>query len=129
MVKGRKSEGEFSPHPELADLYARVQGLIQARKTTAKWLYERIGMTKTGYRQMWEAGSVKLLTLNSMAKAFDMDRDQLLDMKGDDTSPAKAQYPTPSPSSTTAEPAPKLYLEQRVEKLEAVVAALQKRKG
>lgn len=106
-----------SPTARLAWLKARVDKLREGQKHTDKWLYERIGMTKTGYRQMWERDTVRFTTLESIATALNVTVLDLLDKEK-------------PPSSTTAEPATqygKVYLEDRVDELERRVAALERK--
>ncbi len=109
---------EISTTARLAWLRGRVDKLLADRKLTTKWLYERIGMTKTGYRQMWERDTVKYMTLMEIAEALRVPMPELLDMQG--------------AASTTAEPAAEYrvrrYLEDRVDELERRMAELERKK-
>lgn len=109
---------EISTTARLAWLRGRVDKLLADRKLTTKWLYERIGMTKTGYRQMWERDTVKYMTLVEIADALRVPLNELLGMEG--------------ASTTAGEPAPayggRRYLEERVDELERRMAELERKK-
>lgn len=52
----------------LGAMRRRVENLLTERGMTTKWLYEGIGMSKVGYRQMWERDSIKVRSLVSIAR-------------------------------------------------------------
>lgn len=102
----------------LAWLRERVDKLLADRKLTTKWLYERIGMTKTGYRQMWERDTVKYLTLVEIASALRMPLNELLGL----------QTATSATAEPSAEYRVRRYLEDRVDELERRMAELERKK-
>lgn len=111
---GPKREEEISSPVRLGWLRTRVDNLLAEKKLTAKWLYELIGMTKTGYRQMWERDSLRVDTLHRIAHALGTTPMDLL-----------ADEPRAAPRvSEPVAPYGKRYLEQRVDDLERDVQAL-----
>lgn len=108
-----------TPEPRV-DYKAAVDAHLRARNLTDSWLYDRLGMSGPSYYGIWKRGSLRADVLDAIASALDLTVVQLLTPPG---------YSEPSGTTLLAEPTPKLYLEQRVEKLEAMMAALQKRKG
>jgi DNA-binding Xre family transcriptional regulator len=113
----------FQPVAELSRVKGRVEKLLEERKLTLRWLQERVGITKTGYREMWERESVRVVVLVKMAEALGVSVDALLSA-------------TDELVSVVADPAapygkPK-YLEERVAELEEQVKQLRhdlRRKG
>jgi DNA-binding Xre family transcriptional regulator len=106
-----------SPTVQLAWLKARVEKLLADRNLTTKWLYDRIPMTKTGYRQMWERDTIRYVTLEAIARSLQVPVADLI---------------TGNPTAiTVSEPQPtygKRYLEDRVDELERRMAEMEKRK-
>lgn len=49
-----------------------IDDLLKERKITAKELFITIGMTQTGYRQMFERGTMKVSTLQKIAAFFNL---------------------------------------------------------
>lgn len=107
---------ETSTPVELGWLRDRVDKLLQERKLTTKWLYEKIGMTKTGYRQMWERDTVKYITLQQIAAALRITMPVLLGLEGVDLAEPAAAYEV------------KRYLEDRVDELERRMRELERKK-
>jgi len=104
---------------DLETLKATVDGLLKERQLPEKWLYQAVGMSKTGYREMWQRGSVKATTIQAMADAFRLTLEQLLGGH------------TPAAAPMAMEPAAmynKRYLEDRVFDLEQRIQALERSK-
>lgn len=107
------------PHQvQLAAVRRRVENLVRARGKTLDWLYERSGVSKSTYLEMWGRGSVRVLVLQDLANALDITLPELL------TPPAGS---APSAAAIASEPVASYgrpYLEQRVEALEHQVREL-----
>ncbi len=95
---------------EVRQVYQRVEKLLDARGLTTKWLYDRVGMSKEGWSNMLQSGSMKLGTLYKVAQALKVEPVTLL--IGD----------TPELATVSAEPPARYgtgrYLEDRVADLE-----------
>jgi DNA-binding Xre family transcriptional regulator len=105
---------------DLEQVKATVDTLLDKRKLTEKWLYERIQMSKNGYREMWERGSVKATALQDLADAFGVQLDQLL------TGEAVAAQVAAEPAAGYGR---SRFLEERVDELEARMQALERIKA
>lgn len=105
---------------DLQIVKATIDSLLERRHLTEKWLYERIQMSKNGYREMWERASVKATALQDIADAFALELEQLL------TGAAlTAQAPAePPPTHRRGR-----FLEERVDDLEARMNALERIKA
>lgn len=90
---------------QVAAIRRRVENLLEERSLTAKWLYTTIGMTKTGYRQMWENSTIKLVTLYAIAEALKVSTDELMHGRQSEAAEPPAHYG-------------QRYLEDRVKELE-----------
>lgn len=90
---------------QVAAIRQRVENLLQERSLTAKWLYTAIGMTKTGYRQMWDNSTIKLVTLYAIAEALQVPAGRLMHGEQNTAMEPQAVYG-------------KRYLEDRVQELE-----------
>jgi hypothetical protein len=103
---------------DLQQVKATVDGVLLARKLPERWLYERIGMSKNGYREMWYRNSVKATALQDIADAIGYTLGQLLGESpaGDTVSDPAGAYRRP-------------FLEERVEDLERRLRALEKSKA
>lgn len=88
---------------------------LEHRGHNDKWLYDRIGLKKGSYYDMWRRGSLRVDILLLMAQAFDL-------------SPAELLTPPGAPLAMAGEDTPrygaKRFLEERVDELERVVAQL-----
>lgn len=112
---------ENSVPVDLAPLQRRVDKLLEERKLTTRWLYERVGMSKQGWSDMWRNGSMKVQVLQRVSEVLKVPVAELMGEQ---------------PAGALAEPAaaygrPK-YLEERVAELEAAVKQLRhdlRRKG
>lgn len=107
-----------APSVTLSAIRTRVDKLLHARGLTAKWLYERIGMSKTGFRDMWTDGTVRFTTLQAIAEALGVDLAALL---------TDAE---PEPRSAVSEPVAPYggrFIEQRIADLEQQVRDLRRR--
>lgn len=113
--------GELSTPADLSALKRRVENLLTDRKLPSKWLYEQVGMTKTGWRQMWENSSMKVHVLQRMASVLGLTVGELMgEVAGMAAEPAASYQARPK------------YLEERVAELEEQVKQLQhvlRRKG
>ena len=105
---------------DLERVRATIALELERRKLTEKWLYERIGMSKNGYREMWDRGSVKATALQDIADAFGITLDHLLtgDPNGTDG--------VAEPLATYGRPR---YLEERVADLERRIQEIEVRKA
>lgn len=106
--------GDISTTPKLAWLKAKVDELRDRRGFTEKRLYERIGMTKTGYRQMWERDTVRLTVLDQVARVLSTDLVSLLKDEPIASEPVEAYGKQRGP-----------YIEQRIELLEQRIQVLE----
>ena len=95
---------------EVRRVYQRVDKLLEERGLTTKWLYERVGMSKEGWSNMLESGSIKLTTLYKVCQAFNVTAEQL--MADVQAIPSTVEEPT---APYQARPR---YLEERVADLE-----------
>lgn len=111
-LKGPPVEVEKSTIATVDGLEQRVEKILEARKLTLKWLYDRIGMSKTGYRQMWQANSIKVTVLLDIARALQLDVRDLLYAEAPEKLPLLAKEP-----SAPYQARPR-YLEDRVADLE-----------
>lgn len=105
----------FQPQAPIGVVKERVEKRLKEKGLTLQWLFERIGVTKTGYREMWQRESVRVVVLQRIAMALSISVDALLS-----ATPAE---PTAIASEPVA-PYGKRYLEQRVDDLERDVQAL-----
>ena len=101
---------ELSSLSTVRGIEQRVENILKARKLTTKWLYERIGMSKTGFRQMWSNDSIKVAVLLDIAEALRVEVNELLYATGEQLTVAAQPAP-----AYTARPR---YLEDRVADLE-----------
>ena len=112
---------EHDPVKDVEAVKALVEAHLQAMGRNEKWLYDRMGMGKSSYYDMWRRGSTRLHVVAAIARAMGKSLPELL------TAPAKG-----TGSTTVAEPSPRYgthrYLEDRIADLERAVAALQSRK-
>lgn len=97
----------------LGAMRRRVENLLTERGMTTKWLYEGIGMSKVGYRQMWERDSIKVRSLVSIARRLGVTVSWLMG----EGAPDQAAEP-PSPYR-------RRYLEDRVDELERRMARIE----
>ncbi len=97
-----------------------VDRLLQERGLTEKWLYEKIDMSKNGYREMWVRASVKATAMQDIADALRLTLEELL------TGGPKA--PGTMAAEGSAPYGQHLYLEQRVDQLEQRLKDLERRK-
>lgn len=111
------AEAETSDLIEVAALRSRVDKLLEERRQTAKWLYTAVGMSKAGWFQMWNSGSIKVTVLFSIARALNMDVGTLVNPI---LNPGVLQEP---PATYQARPK---YLEERVDDLERELHELKK---
>lgn len=109
--------GEISPLSTVRGLEQRVEKILKARKLTTKWLYERIGMSKTGFRQMWGNDSIKVTVLLDIAAALRVNVNDLLYADAPEAIPTTAEPPA------TYQARPR-YLEDRVADLERELQVL-----
>jgi DNA-binding Xre family transcriptional regulator len=106
-----------STPPKLAWLKARIDALRIKRGLTEKWLYEKVDMTKTGYRQMWERDTLRVVILEDIARHLGT---TLVRLMIEEEEPAQAA----DAAATYGRPR---YLEERMDELEAEVRALKER--
>ena len=107
----------FQPQAELSTVKRRVEKLLQQKKLTQQWLYDTVGMTKTGWREMWKRKSVKVTVMQDIAAALRVNMADLL------AADAPDQLPTASEPQAGYQAKPR-YLEERVADLEKELAEL-----
>ena len=117
-LKGLDDTADSSAPIEISELSARVDILLAERKQKVKWLYTAVGMSKAGWVQMWQHGSVKLSVVYRIAQALDVSMSSLLGLKEPDATAASVRE-TPSAYGTR-----RPYLEERIEALEREMRTL-----
>lgn len=117
VLPGEPAVGEKSPLATVRGLEQRVENILKARKLTTKWLYDRIGMSKTGFRQMWSNDSIKVTVLLDIARALRVDLNDLLYAEAPEAIPVAQEPPAPYQARPR-------YLEERVADLERELAEL-----
>jgi|GEM_PF-4689573 len=103
-----------STPPKLAWLKARIDDLRIKRGLTEKWLYLKVGMTKTGYRQMWERDTLRVVILEDIARHLGTTLVRLI--IPEEQSPQVAEPVAPYGRAP--------YLEERMDELESEVRTL-----
>lgn len=101
----------FQPVADLATVRVRVENLAQVRGLTMRALQERVGVTKTGWREMWQRESVRVKVLVRIAEALQVPVCALL------ATDAVGHVPHAADGAA-------VYLEQRVEHLEHALQQL-----
>lgn len=119
-VKGTTERVGFQPQASLAEVKQRVEKLVAAKGKTLGWLQQRVGITKTGYREMWQRESVRVVVMQAMAETLGVNMAVLLSADAPDTLPAVSE-PLPV---YRAKPR---YLEERVADLERELQQLKEK--
>lgn len=119
MLAATTAKAKKPATPELVQVKQRVENILNERKLTAKWLYERVGMTKEGWSNMMKEGSMKVSVLVRIAQALHVDMGILL---GEGEAHG---LPMASEPSAAYKARPR-YLEDRVDLLERELHDLKK---
>ncbi len=100
----------FQPQAALSTVKYRVEKLLSDRGLTQHWLQDRIGVTKTGYREMWQRESVRVVVMQRMAEALGVNLCDLLLADAPELATVAAEAPARYGTGR--------YLEDRVANLE-----------
>ena len=118
-VERDKSTVGFQPQASLSVVKERVENLLRQKGLTLTWLQERCELTKTGYREMWQRESVRVVVIQRIAQALGVELAALLDAED-----VPLMSVVSEPPATYARPQ---YLEERVALLERELQALKQK--